>query len=129
MFDMTVTPGNKFVKLAKDVVSALLSVVTVRLSFAEKEPPQLWRLVSVGCANDTALCARPTSTVAMADINRRWQITRSAAQIEASGRVQDKGWQQPSVPHVTQSSPHEATGWPLLLPECLRFCLSALTST
>ena len=107
MFDMSITPGNKFVALAKDVASAPPNKVVVRLSFVEDEPPQLWRLVSVRCANDTDLCARPTSTVALADQNRRWQITRPAARINAGSLVQDAG-------------PMAATGhWPALaLPEC-----------
>ena len=75
MFDMSVTPGNTFVALTKDGVSAPPTKVTVRLSFVEDEPPQLWRVVSVGCANDTDLCARPTSTTDLADQSRRWQVT------------------------------------------------------
>ena len=91
MFDMSITPGNKFVALAKNDASATPNKVVVRLSFVEDEPPQLWRLVSVRCANDTDLCARPTSTVALADQNRRWQITRPAARINAGSLVQDAG--------------------------------------
>ena len=84
MFDMTVTPGNRFIALTKDGVSAPPTKVTVRLSFAEAEPPQLWRIVSIGCANGTDLCALPTSAVALADQSRRWQITRPDARLEAS---------------------------------------------
>ena len=81
IFDMTVTPGNRFVALTKDGVSAPPTKVTVRLSYAEAEPPQLWRIVSIGCANDTSLCALPTSAVALADQSKRWQITRPDARI------------------------------------------------
>ena len=84
MFHMSVTPGSKFVTLTKDSASAPPNAVTVRLSFAGDEPPQLWRLVFVGCANSTLLCSRPTSAVALADQERRWQITRPAARIDAS---------------------------------------------
>ena len=84
MFDMTVTPGNRFVALTKDSVSAPPTKVTVRLSFAEAEPPQLWRIVSIGCANGTDLCALPTSAVALADQSQRWQLTRPDARLEAS---------------------------------------------
>ena len=84
LFDMSVTPGNKFIALTKDGASAPPSKVTVRLSFVEDEPPLLWRLVSVGCANATDLCARPTSSTDLADQNRLWQITRPEARLNAT---------------------------------------------
>ena len=87
MFHMSVTPGSKFVTLTKDSASAPPNAVTVRLSFAGDEPPQLWRLVFVGCANSTLLCSRPTSAVALADQERRWQVTRPAARLNASADV------------------------------------------
>jgi hypothetical protein len=84
MFDMSITPGNKFIALTKDSASAPPTRVTVRLSFVGDEPPQLWRLVSVGCANETDLCARPTSSIDLADQSRRWQITRPDARLNAT---------------------------------------------
>ena len=84
MFDMSITPGNKFIALTKDGASAPSTTVKVRLAFVEDEPPQLWRLVSVGCANGTDLCARPTSSTDLADQSRRWQITRPDARLNAT---------------------------------------------
>ena len=84
LFDMSVTPGNKFIALTKDGASAPPTKVTVRLSFVEDEPPLLWRLVSVGCANATDLCARPTSSTDLADPNRLWNITRPEARLNAT---------------------------------------------
>ena len=81
MFDMSVTPGNKFVVLPKDSAKAPPSAVTVRLSFLAHEPPQMWRLVSVGCANNTVLCARPTLT--------RVGTNGSATRINANKFVQE----------------------------------------
>ena len=75
-------PGNRFIALTKDGASAPPTKVTVRLSSSEAEPAQLWRLVSIGCANGTGPCALPTSDVALADPSRRWQITRPEARLE-----------------------------------------------
>ena len=78
-----VAPGNRFIALTKDGASAPPTKVTVRLSFSEAEPAQLWRLVSIGCANGTRPCALPSADVALADPSRRWQITRPEARLGA----------------------------------------------
>ena len=87
LFDMTVAPGNRFITLTKDGASAPPTKVTVRLSSSEAEPAQLWRLVSIGCANGTGRCALPTSDVALADPSRRWQITRPEVRVRVRVRV------------------------------------------